>query len=145
MKTVTMRAALTALLLLFAAPAGAQDGDGRRDVATVVGLFVEQAPGVLAEASLVRNRGGRQWAEIRREGAAGKPATEMVQVPAGVALRPGDRVLVAARGEASASAGAGAPSRVPVEPYLERPLDVSGLRAPVTRPLTVIPGSCVPF
>lgn len=142
MKTIAITMALLAPLLFHSGTAGAGD---RPDTATVIGLYVEQAPGVLAEAGLVRGRGGPQWAEIRREGATRGAATEMVRIPPGVALRAGDRVRVAGRAEPSASAGAGAPSRVPVEPHLERPIELPGLRAPVTRPLTVMPGSCIPL
>lgn len=145
MKTYATGIALLASLLLPAGPASAQDAYDGRDVATVIGIYLEQAPGVLAEERLVRGRGGHRWAEVRRVGAGAKAQTELVRLPPSVALRPGDRVLVAGRGEASASAGASAPSRTPLEPYLERPMDLSGLRSPVTRPLAVVPGSCVPF
>ncbi len=137
--------ALAALLFLPLGAARAQNTESRGDAATVVGLYVEQAPGVLADVKLLRNRGGRQWAEIRRDGAADKVSTELIRIPSGVTLNAGDRVLVAARGESSASVGSSSPSRVPIEPYLERPLDLTGLRTPVTRPLAVVPGSCVPF
>lgn len=140
MKAYAIGAALLGVALLCAGTARAQD----RDVATVVGLFVEQAPGLLAEERLARGATGPRWAEIKRGSGSG---TELVRIPPGVSVRTGDRLLVAARGGPSASAGAGAPSRVQVEPQLERPLDFTarGLGAPVTRPLTVVPGSCVPF
>jgi hypothetical protein len=142
MKTYAIGIALFASLLF---PAGTAAQDDRRDVATVVGIYFEQAPGVLADERLVRGRGGQRWAEVRRAGTGAKTDTELVRIPPSVTLRAGDRVLVAGRGEASASAGAGAPSRVPLDPMLERPMDLSGLRSPVTRPLAVVPGSCVPF
>ena len=142
MKAYATGMALLGIALFTAIPASAQG----RDVATVVGILVEQSPGVLAEERLGHG-GGPRWAEIRRGGTAGKSDTELVRIPSSVTVRPGDRVLVTARGEPSASAGAGVPTRVPVEPQLERPLDFTaqGLRAPVTRPLAVVPGSCVPF
>ncbi len=142
MKAYAIGIALLGAVLFTAGPASAQG----RDVATVVGVLVEQSRGLLAEERFARG-GGPRWAEIRRAGAAEKSATELVRIPAGVTLRAGDRLLVASRGAASASAGAGAPSRLPIEPQLERPLDFTaqGLRAPVTRPLAVVPGSCVPF
>lgn len=142
MKAYAIGMALLSAVLFTAGPASAQG----RDVATVVGILVEQSPGLLVEERLERG-GGQRWAEIRRAGAPEKSGTELVRIPAGVTVRPGDRLLVAARGEPSASAGAGAPARVPVEPQLERPLDFTaqGLRTPVTRPLEVVPGSCVPF
>jgi hypothetical protein len=146
MKTNASMAALAALFFFTAGPhatiASAQDA--ARDTATVVGLYVEQAPGVLADVKLLRNRSGRLWAEIRRDG--DKSPTELVRVPAGVALNAGDRILVASRGTPSASVGASSPTRVPVDPHLERPLDLTGLLShPVSRPLAVVPGSCVPF
>ncbi len=143
MKAYAIGTALLSAALFTAGPASAQG----RDVATVVGILVEQSPGLLAEERLARG-GGQRWAEIRRAGGAEKSGTELVRIPAGVTVRAGDRLLVTARGgEPSASAGASAPTRVPVEPQLERPLDFTaqGLRAPVTRPLAVVPGSCVPF
>ena len=145
MKRHATRAALIALALLFSGPAWAQAGGSRGDVATVVGLFVEQSPGLYTEERIARGASGPRWAEIRRTG--DKSGTEMVRVPGGVSLRAGDRVLVASRGEPSASTGASSPTRMPLEPYVERPLDFTaqGLRNPVTRPLAVVPGSCVPF
>ena len=142
MKGKAMRMVVLALALFPAGAAYAQSGD----VATVISLYVEQAPGLLTQEGLARGNGPR-WAEIRRTGEGIKTGTELVHVPAGVTLRTGDRVLVAARGEPSASAGAGSPSRVSIEPQLERPMDLTaqGLRAPVTRPLAVVPGTCVPF
>jgi hypothetical protein len=148
MRTNTTVAVLAALFFsaagLPATIASAQEGANARDTATVVGLYVEQAPGVLADVKLLRNRSGRLWAEIRRDG--DKAPTELVRVPAGVALNSGDRILVASRGTPSASVGASTPTRVPVDPHLERPLDLTGLLShPQTRPLAVVPGSCVPF
>lgn len=141
MKAYAVGMALLGAVLFTATPASAQG----RDVATVVGIFVEQSPGVLAEERMVR-ADGQRWAEIRRVGADGKFATELVRIPAGVTVRAGDRMFVAAQGGPSASAGAGAPSRLPMEPQLERALDFTAqsLRTPVTRPLEVVPGSCVP-
>jgi hypothetical protein len=141
MKAYAIGMALLSAALFTAIPASAQD----RNVATVVRLFVEQSPGLLAEERVARGSGQR-WAEIRRVGAEGKFATELVRIPAGVTVRTGDRMFVAAQGGPSASAGAGAPSRLPMEPQLERPLDFSAqsLRTPVTRPLEIVPGSCVP-
>lgn len=141
MKAYAIGMALLGAVLLTAVPAHAQD------VATVVGVLVEQSPGLLAEERLARGSSGPRWAEIRRDGTVEKSRTELVRIPAGVAVRAGDRLLVAAHGKQSASAGAGVPTRVPVEPQLERPLDFTaqGLRAPVTRPLAVVPGSCTPF
>jgi hypothetical protein len=142
MKTLAMAAALAGCIL-FPAGAFAQ----QRDVATVVGLFVEQAPGLLAEERMARGATGPRWAEIRR-GEGAKSPTELVRIPGGVTVRPGDRLLVAGRpGAPSASAGAGTPARLLVDPQLERPLDFTaqGIRSPVTRPLAVVPGSCVPF
>jgi hypothetical protein len=144
---IKFQAIATALLALLALTPGAaypQSTDGRGQVATVVGLFVQQSSGLLADERLVRGASGQRWAEIRRVGAGVKPDTELVRIPAGVNLQPGDRVLLAGR-ELSASAGAGSPSQVPIEPYLERPQDLVGLRAPVRRPLSVVPGTCVPF
>jgi hypothetical protein len=143
MKAHTTAAALLGAVLLATGPALAQD----RDVATVVQLFVEQAPGLLAEERLARGSRGPRWAEIKRTGTGDRTGTELVRIPPGVAVRAGDRLLVASRAEPSASAGAGAPSRVPMEPQLERPLDFTaqGIRAPAARPLAVVPGSCVPF
>jgi hypothetical protein len=144
MKPVAIGAALLGLILLPAGPARAQD----RDVATVVGLFVEQAPGLLAEERMARGARGPRWAEVKRGDAGAKSATELVRIPAGVTVRTGDRLLVAARSSMpSASAGAGTPARLLVDPQLERPLDFTaqGIRSPVARPLSVVPGSCVPF
>jgi hypothetical protein len=142
MKAYAIGTALLGAALFAAIPASAQD----RNVATVVRLFVEQSPGLLAEERIAR-ADGQRWAEIRRVGAEGKSPTELVRIPAGMTVRAGDRMFVAAPGGLSASAGAGAPSRLPMEPQLERPLDFTaqGLRTPVTRPLEVVPGSCVPF
>jgi hypothetical protein len=145
MKRYVIGTALLAFILSFAGGASAQERNDGRDVATVIGLYVEQAPGVLADEKLVRGHGGQRWAEVRRVGAGVKESGELVRIPAGVALRNGDRVLVAGRSEASASVGASAAPRAPMEPMLERPLDISGLRAPITRPLSVVPGSCIPF
>jgi hypothetical protein len=144
MKSYAIGAALLGLLLLPAGPARAQD----RDVATVVGLFIEQAPGLLAEERMARGARGPRWAEIKRGDPGAKSPTEMIRIPAGVTVRPGDRMLVASRSSTpSASAGAGTPARLLVDPQLERPLDFTaqGLRAPVARPLAVVPGSCIPF
>jgi hypothetical protein len=130
--------------LIFPAGAAAQ----HRDVATVVGIFVEQGPGLFAEERMARGATGPRWAEIRRGEAGAKPSTQLVRIPAGVTVRPGDRVLVASpSGTPSASAGSGTPARAAVDPQLERPLDFTaqGIRTPVTRPLSVVPGSCVPF
>ena len=142
MKAYAVGMALLGAALFTAAPASAQD----RNTATVVRLFIEQAPGLLAEERIAR-ADGQRWAEIRRVGAEGKSATELVRIPAGMTVRAGDRMFVAVPGGLSASAGAGVPTRIPVEPQLERPLDFTaqGLRAPVTRPLAVVPGSCTPF
>ena len=147
MRLHATRAALAALALLFSGAAWSQAAGSRGDVATVVGLFVEQAPGLYTEERLARGASGPRWAEIRRAGEGVKTATEMVRIPGSVSLRAGDRVLVASRAEPSASAGSGAPSRTALEPYVDRPLDFTaqGLRSPVTRPLAVVPGSCVPF
>jgi hypothetical protein len=143
MKILAIGAALAGCLLF---PTGARAQQG--DIATVVGLLVEQAPGLLAEERLARGVPGPRWAEIRRGDAGAKSPTELVRVPAGMTVRLGDRLLVASRGGSpSASAGAGTPARVGVDPQLERPLDFTaqGIRRPVTRPLSVVPGSCVPF
>src|SRR5688572_412054 len=142
MKAYSIGMALLGAVLCTAGPVMAQGPD----VATVVGILVEQSPGLLAEERIARG-GGQRWAEIRRAGAGEKSATELVRIPAGVTVRAGDRLQVAARREPSASAGASVPARLPVEPQLERPLDFTaqGLRNPVTRPLAVVPGSCVPF
>ena len=142
MKTLAIGAALAACILF---PAGALAQ--QRDTATVVGLFVEQAPGLLAEERMARGATGPRWAEVRR-GDGAKSPTELVRIPAGVTVRPGDRLLVASRGGTpSASAGSGAPARLAVDPQLERPLDFTaqGIRRPVARPLSVVQGSCVPF
>jgi hypothetical protein len=143
MKAYAIGMALLGAILHTTVPAYAQE----RNVATVVGVLVEQSPGLLAEERVARSSSGPRWAEIRRDGAGEKSGTELVLIPAGVTVRSGDRLLVAARREQSASAGASVPTRVPVEPQLERPLDFTaqGLRAPVTRPRAVVPGSCTPF
>ena len=143
MKILAIGAALAGCIFF---PAGAYAQE--RDVATVVGLFVEQAPGLLAEERMARGATGPRWAEVRRGDAGAKSPTELVRIPAGVAVRPGDRLLVASRGGApSASAGAGSPARLAVDPQLERPLDFTaqGIRRPVARPLSVVSGSCVPY
>jgi hypothetical protein len=142
MKAYAVGMALLGAALFTAIPASAQD----RNVATVVRLFVEQSPGLLAEERVARG-GGPRWAEIRHGGTEARSVTELVRIPAGMTVRAGDRMLVAPRGELSASAGAGAPARLPIEPQVERPLDFTAqsLRTPVARPLEVVPGSCVPF
>src|SRR5687767_12381332 len=90
MKMHAIGIALFVFTLFPAGAAVAQD----RDVATVIGIYIEQAPGVLAEERLVRGRGGQRWAEVRRaEPGAGGANTELVRIPPSVTLRSGDRVL----------------------------------------------------
>lgn len=157
MKATATFMALLALALLPGGPSSAQTQDGR-DVATVIRLYVEQAPGVLADVQLAHGRGVPQWAEIRREKAQGNISSEMVRLPAGVSLRTGDRVLVAgAKAGGSASIGSSAPPRLPLDTPLERMVDLStarfaarpgdlwAARAAAAPPLSVVPGSCIPF
>jgi hypothetical protein len=137
---------LSALALFQAATASAQEADGRRDVATVTGLYVEQAPGLLTGIELARGRDGPLWAEIRHETPQGKGKSELVRIPAGENLSIGDRVVLeeSTRTEMSASTGSSAPTRTLPDPRFERPVDGSPIRAP-TRPLEVVPGSCIPL
>lgn len=84
--------ALYATCLFYPAAAPAQGAD-RASSGIITALYVEQAPGVLVDARLLRARSGTVWAEIRSE-LPGAPARQLVRLPDGIRAAAGDTVPI---------------------------------------------------
>jgi hypothetical protein len=84
--------ALGATCLCCPAAALAQ-GEDRATAGIVTALYVEEAPGVLVDARLLRARSGTVWAEVRREQPGG-PMRQLVRLRDGARPAAGDRIPI---------------------------------------------------
>ena len=100
-----MRTVLSALLLLLALPACAEEASGR-----VRGIYYQAAPGVMVDARMLRNAGAVRWADVELDG-PGKRHT-FVQLPRDMHASVGDLLAVDLAGPKSMAIALGEPMNV---------------------------------